>query len=560
MTNNELPKNPEPVAEVLDVKPVSEATTLTEDTTKLRVKIPAEELDPNFNPFEQTVITPNTYILIRLPSDTLRIVKMIPGISVNLGKFGSFWVDDILGHPFGLTYEIFGTGPEEKGLVKNRRAKKGERKTNKQRAEEAEEEQVDVRGPRPQLRIVPALDNTEEQAKTDEMMPEENNKDLVYDPDAMKLSMAEIEALKRTSVDSGREVIQKMIAAHTSFDKKTTFSQEKYIKRKEQKFLRRFATEPLGAAQLLQVYLEKDPYGRVRDMSEESLALMMSMANVKPGGKYLVVDDASGLLVYAMLERMAGQGTIVLAHANEHTSLDALKYIKASEAWIESRVRTINWLDFLHPEEHDLCIMEEALGNGEITEPVQISQPVQSADGVPTENYPYRFVERTAEELAAMKPHQRAQYFRRAKRHADFATARTLIDEAPGLDAVLVTTDLDLPELMPQLVDRLRGAAPLVAYSPFKETLVPTAHILQKDLRVLAPTIIETRVRRYQTLPGRMHPLMTSRGGGGYLLCGTRVFPTDVDAAGGARGRKRKTKEENGAEPASKQVKTEQEE
>lgn len=34
---------------------------------------------------------------------------------------------------------------------------------------------------------------------------------------------------------------------------------------------------------------------------------MMNLANIRPGGKYLVVDDASGLIVSSMLARMGGK-------------------------------------------------------------------------------------------------------------------------------------------------------------------------------------------------------------------------------------------------------------
>ena len=36
------------------------------------------------------------------------------------------------------------------------------------------------------------------------------------------------------------------------------------------------------------------------------LALMLNFAGVKPGGRYLVVDEASGLLVAAVLDRLGG--------------------------------------------------------------------------------------------------------------------------------------------------------------------------------------------------------------------------------------------------------------
>ena len=34
---------------------------------------------------------------------------------------------------------------------------------------------------------------------------------------------------------------------------------------------------------------------------------MMNLGNVRPGGRYIVVDDASGMVVSAMLERLGGQ-------------------------------------------------------------------------------------------------------------------------------------------------------------------------------------------------------------------------------------------------------------
>lgn len=138
-----------------------------------------------------------------------------------------------------------------------------------------------------------------------------------------------------------------------------------------------------------------------------------------------------------------------------------------------------------------------------------------------------------------MRPHQRGQYFRRKKRQDDFVYARTLIDTA-SFDGCIISTDLEVPQVLEHVVPCLRGSAPVVVYAPHKELLTPAVQILQRDTRVLAPSLMETRVRKYQTLPGRMHPVMTMRGGGGYILWGTRVQPTTVDAIGANRGKKRR--------------------
>lgn len=518
-----------------------------------------QESNPDFDPFNQKTILSNSQVLIRLPSDNFRVVKLVPNTVINLGKFGSFRVDDILDLPFGFTYEMFGMGPEEHGLVKNKRIKKSLRKINKQEAQNGNSEgdledetnkDADGQVKGPQLRIVPALDTADETTK-DELLPEENNKNLHYDPEAMTLSMDQIEALKRSSLNSGREVIDKMIQAHSSFDKKTTFSQEKYVKRKEQKFLRRFQPNALGSAEILELYTEKEARNNggalaPELMSQESLALMLSLANVRPGGTYFVVDDTSaGIIVIALLERMQGKGTIVVGHSNEHANLDALKYINASESWIEDRVKTINWLDFLHPEEHGMFIEDD---NSTITteataEPTDTTTTVEPTNKVKIITpYPYRFIEKTVEEVAQMRPHQRGQYFRRKKRQDDFTYARSLID-SQAFDGCLISTDLDVLRVLDGVVNCLRGSAPVVIYSPHKELLTPTAQILQKDTRVLAPSLMETRVRKYQTLPGRMHPVMTMRAGGGYILWGTRVLPTNVDSIGANRGKKRKAEQ-----------------
>lgn len=42
-------------------------------------------------------------------------------------------------------------------------------------------------------------------------------------------------------------------------------------------------------------------------MRIDTLSQMMSLGNVRPGGRYIVVDEASGMVVSALLERLGGQ-------------------------------------------------------------------------------------------------------------------------------------------------------------------------------------------------------------------------------------------------------------
>lgn len=438
------------------------------------------------NPFMQTHIEAEKYVMIRLPSENFRVVQLARGGTLSLGKFGSFKVDAILGHPFGHTYEI----------TKNESGNEVVRPINNDFE----------------------IDNADEEAKEEkeikeitELRPDENNRLLFDDPSVQAMSMADIEALKKEGL-SGQDLINKVMESHASFDKKTTFSKEKYLKRKQQKFLQQFTPQAITSSELLDIYTDKD-VARIQNLTTETLGYIMSTANARPGGKYLVVDDVSGVLVAALLERMGGQGTIVVAHENEHPNLDSLKYLNLPQDLIDKCVKKINWLDFLHPEEAEVDV---------------------------------EFKEKTPEQIAALRQNQRGQYYRKKQRYDDYKIARSIIDSS-DFDACIVATDLFLPSLMPKLVPALAGSKPLVIYSEYKELLVETTNMFQKDLRVIAPTIVETRVRKYQTLPGRFHPHMTSRGGGGYILWGLKVWPSEVTAATANRGKKQKTKHTSSA-------------
>lgn len=55
----------------------------------------------------------NQPVLLRLPSSMTKQVVLEPGKTVSIGKFGSFPADQVIGRPFGPTYEILPDGTLE---------------------------------------------------------------------------------------------------------------------------------------------------------------------------------------------------------------------------------------------------------------------------------------------------------------------------------------------------------------------------------------------------------------------------------------------------------------
>jgi tRNA (adenine-N(1)-)-methyltransferase non-catalytic subunit len=67
----------------------------------------------------------------------------------------------------------------------------------------------------------------------------------------------------------------------------------------------------------------------------------------------------------------------------------------------------------------------------------------------------------------------------------------------------------------------------------------------------LGPLITESWLRRYQVLPGRTHPTMSTSGTGGYLLHATKVIDDPTAASYLQRRPKKKPKTENADEEAN---------
>lgn len=408
-------------------------------------------------------IAAGQHVFVRLPSGNHKVVQVMPGTLVSFGKFGQVSAEALVGLPFYQTYEIVGKD--------------------------------DVR-PLPETLANEESALDEQTALGDQILYLGNQ----------TISMEEIEALKQQGL-TGDALINRITGAHRDFEKKTEFSKDKYVKRKKAKYMHSFAPLPMSCDALLEMYTDKDP-ARVLGLDLATLAHMLALANVRPGGHYLVMDETPSVLVAAVLERLGGSGSVTIAHENEHPNLDGLKYfpqwMPSDDApFASAPVRLVSLLDLLHPEE---------------------ALPFEEKDA------------------AQLRSSQRQQYARQLYRETQ--RRWVLAQAAEGFDAVLTATTLSLPDIVPRLVEFAAGSAPLVVYSAHKEELVRLTLALKPDLRVLAPTIVETRLRSFQTLPGRMHPVMTARGYSGALLHALRVFPNAAASAVGMGAQRKKRRVE----------------
>lgn len=252
----------------------------------------------------------------------------------------------------------------------------------------------------------------------------------------------------------------------------------------------------------------------------------------------------------------AQSNTITLVHANSQPNLSLLRYFNFDAANpmpshpLSRHLRTISWLQLLHPEDDNAC-----------TEP----------ETVPIET------------LQTWKSGKRSNYHRKRRRW-ERTTSIVSETQAGGFDGLVIASFMSATTILHNLVPLLRGAAQVVVYSPTIEPLVELADYYSTARRVaylndppsaetmptedfpvdpsllLAPTVQTVRCRPWQILPGRTHPIMTGRGGAeGYVFHATRVLPAEGGVQARGISKKRKTGPGNGMQESSKRKEGEQE-
>jgi len=169
-------------------------------------------------------------------------------------------------------------------------------------------------------------------------------------------------------------------------------------------------------------------------------------------------------------------------------------------------------------------------------------------------------------ELAKWKSGKRGTYFKKRRR---WERCKSIVDEARdgGFEGIVIASNMDPASILPHTVPLIRGGGHVVIYSPTIEPLVRVMDLYSKERRtayiqyrargedpdaeefpvdprmLLAPTLQTSRVREWQVLPSRTHPLMTGKGGSeGYVFTARKVIPLEggVQAKGNYGAKRRK--------------------
>ncbi|KAM9778185.1 tRNA (adenine(58)-N(1))-methyltransferase non-catalytic subunit TRM6 [Syngnathus typhle] len=352
-----------------------------------------------------------------------------------------------------------------------------------------------------------------------------DNRNIVDDGKSQKLTRDDIETLKEQGL-KGQEIIQQLIDNSSTFRDKTEYAQDKYIKKKKKKYENKLSILKPTCRIMALMYHGREP-GKICHLRYDTLAQMLTLANIHAGSKVLVFETCAGLVLGAVMERMGGYGSVIQMYPGGGP--------------VRAGVENFGFPSHFHDTLHDFPICHvNALLAGTLDTSFKDPSAEASNSNVAMEEEPKMEQSKPPEDPANMDTNageeQRTDAERESGRDAKAQLKRVKQEERrkklaaavaqlEGMNAdglVIASRFHPCPVLM-GLIRFLSPSRPFVVYSQYKEPLIECFTKLKERGGTVNLRLTDTWLRHYQVLPNRTHPKLLMSGGGGYLLSGITV-------------------------------------
>ncbi|CAG01490.1 unnamed protein product, partial [Tetraodon nigroviridis] len=371
-----------------------------------------------------------------------------------------------------------------------------------------------------------------------------DNRNIVDDGKSQKLTRDDIEMLKEQGLKGQmvrqniydydlQEIIQQLIDNSSTFKDKTEYAQDKYIKKKKKKYENTVMILKPSCRILAMMYHGREP-GKICHLRHDTLAQMLTLANVHAGSKVLVFETCSGLVLGAVMERMGGFGSVIQMYPGG----------EPLRPGVESFGFPSHFHDMLH--EFPICHVNALLAGTLDTKAKDPNTDLEQSiltTGDSQQNKPeVKQQGRSAEEQSmeassdANRSDDQAKEDREKRKEAKsqerkvkleekrkkMAAAAALL-EGRNADGLVIASRFHPCPVLLGLLKFLAPSRPFVVYSQHKEPLIECYTKLKEVGGTVSLRLTDTWLRHYQVMPNRTHPLLLMSGGGGYVLSGITV-------------------------------------
>ncbi|CAH8832027.1 unnamed protein product [Trichobilharzia szidati] len=312
----------------------------------------------------------------------------------------------------------------------------------------------------------------------------------------------------------GQDILEQIVEGSMTFEQKTSFSQQKYLKKKKTKHLSLFSIEKPNTRIIFETYGNLRPE-KCLGLRFETVCRILSYANIHAGSTVLVCETCAGLITRAVLERIGtdqAEGSVIqFYHGSVPPSLEAMLL---PGSIYKQKVYPVSLLDvmpiLLHKAFEDK--------NNQITETTgDDSESLAKISKVDDDIVSEEKEKITDQETVTKQVDTNARYI--SSFNHIFGSDR------PSPDALVIITRFHPVDLTLTLLQFLPIGRPFVVYSQYIQPLVDLYNALKQRGGITHLRLTDTWFRRIQVLPDRTHPEINMSCTNGYLLNGYTVEP-----------------------------------
>ncbi|XP_028295446.1 tRNA (adenine(58)-N(1))-methyltransferase non-catalytic subunit TRM6 [Gouania willdenowi] len=369
-----------------------------------------------------------------------------------------------------------------------------------------------------------AAKNTENPPDTKEAGTD--NRNIVDDGKSQKLTQDDIETLKEQGL-KGQEIVQQLIENSSTFRDKTGYAQDKYIKKKKKKYENTVEILKPSCRILAMMYHGREP-GKICHLRYDTLAQVLTLANIHAGSKVLVFETCAGLVLGSVMERMGGYGSVINMYAGVgpvRMGVESFGFpAHFHETLTDFPICNVNALlkGNLDTAAKDATADEKLLQLAEEEEPNL--REAEQQDSPSEQNMDSNTAEDVGQDPEEKRREAKAQEkkMKLEEKRKKLAAAAALLEDRDADGLVIASRFHPCPVVL-GLLKFLSPSRPFVVYSQYKEPLIECFTKLKEQGGTVNLRLTDTWTRHYQVLPNRTHPVLQMSGGGGYLLSGTTI-------------------------------------
>ncbi len=387
---------------------------------------------------------------------------------------------------------------------------------------------------------------------------ENDNRHLVDSTDSQKITEEDIVQMRSDPSISGSTIIKTIIQNSATFESKTSFSKAKYIKRKQMKHQPRCRLTKCTASTICRAMFLKDAR-RMLNLRDDSLAQILSCANISAGCKVLCYDMCCGVITGSLAQRMGGYGTIHSIYTGKAPCFVDL-IARFNLSFVEHS--SIKWL-------HAGQIFHDDINAKKEEEDYELIERNRLVWPCPFQQHTQKYVENMKDdkERIAFLNKRQSRFSRKITRPTSDEVLHSL-ENGKKCDSLILACNYDPTHTLLTLLPYLESSCPFVVFFEYMEPLIECFREIQKQGLAINLRLTDTWMREYQILPNRTHPNMNMSQNGGFILTGVKLCPihgkNEIDdeivknyrKTMNRRGKKRSAQNSNGNGNKQKNAKT----